>query len=53
MLQNIEVGKRNPFDDWIDFKVAMCATFEPVTATQESRRQLRNLHQTSRVHAYV
>ena len=53
VLQDIEVGKRNPFDDWADFKVAMCAAFEPVTATEESRRQLRNLRQTGRVRAYV
>ena len=53
VLQDIEVGKRNPFDYWADLKVAMCPTFEPVTATEELRRQLRNLCQTSRVRAYV
>ena len=53
MLQDIEVGKRNPFDDWADFKVERCAAFEPVTATEESRRQLQNLRQTGRVCAYV
>ena len=31
----------------------MCVAFEPVTATEESRRLLRNLCQTGRVHAYV
>ena len=49
VLQDIEVGKRNPFDDWADFKVPMCAAFEPVTATEELRRLLQNLRQTSRV----
>ena len=53
VLQDIETGKRNPFADWEDFKAAMCAAFEPVTATEESRRQLRNLRQTGRVRAYV
>ena len=53
VLQDIEVGKRNPFHDWADFKVAMCAAFELVTAAEESRRLLLNLHQTSRVCAYV
>ena len=34
VLQDIEVGKRNPFDCWADFKVAMCVAFEPVTAIE-------------------
>ena len=38
VLQDIEMGKRNPFFEWEDFKAAMCAAFEPVTATEESRR---------------
>ena len=38
VLQDIEVGKRNPFNDWKDFKTVMCATFKPFTATEESRR---------------
>ena len=53
VLQDIEVGKRNPFDDWVDFKAAMCVAFELVTAIEESRRQLWNLHQTGRIRAYV
>ena len=53
MLQDIKVGKRNPFEDWADFKVVMCAAFEPVTATEEFRRLLQNLRQTGRVRAYV
>ena len=53
VLQEIEVGKRTRFADWEDFKAAMCAAFEPVTAVEESRRQLQNLRQTSRVRAYV
>ena len=53
VMQDIEVGKRNPFDDWADFKVAMCVAFEPVTASKESRWQLRNLCQTGRVRSYV
>lgn len=53
MLQDIESGKRNLFDDWEDFRVAMCTAFEPVIAMEESRRQLRNLCQTGRVWAFV
>ena len=53
MLQDIEVGKRDPLHDWTDFKAAMCVAFEPVTATEESKRQLQNLCQTARVRAYM
>ena len=53
VLQDIEVGKRNPFDDWTDFKVAMCVAFELVTTIEELRRLLRNLRQTGRVRSYV
>ena len=38
VLQYIEVGKRDPFDDWADFNVAMWTAFEPITTTKESRR---------------
>ena len=33
MLQEIEVGKRTPFANWEDFKVAMCVAFAPIIAT--------------------
>ena len=53
MLQDIEMGKKNPFDDWADFKVAMCVAFEPITTTEESRRQFWNLCQIGRARTYM
>ena len=52
-MQDIEVGKTDSFNDWADFKAAMCAAFGPVTTMEESKRLLRNLHQTGRVQAYM
>lgn len=39
--------------DWNDFQAAFIAAFEPVTETEEARKQLRNLRQTGRVSAYI
>ena len=52
-LAAIERGQRQAFVDWDGFKAEMIAAFEPVTETEEARKQLRALRQTGRVTAYI
>ena len=52
-LVAIERGQRPPFADWADFRAALIAAFEPVTETEEARKQLRALRQTGRVSVYI
>ena len=42
-LQGIQLGRCARFQDWEDFSTAMIAAFEPVTETEEARKQLRAL----------
>ena len=52
-LQAIQLGWRPYFADWEDFCAAMIAAFEPITETEEARKQLRALKQTGRVAGYI
>ena len=52
-LAQITRGQRPRFVDWDDFQAAMIAAFEPVTETEEARKQLRALRQTGKVANYI
>lgn len=52
-FQEIDQGRRNPFASWSDFKAAMVKAFEPITATEEARKQLRGLRQTHKASGYI
>ena len=39
--------------DWAEFRNALITAFEPVTETEEARKQLRALRQTGRVSGYI
>ena len=53
VLQDIAEGNRQIFHTWAQFKEAMIQRFEPVTETEEARKQLKALRQTGRVAGYI
>ena len=53
VLQEVANGRRQAFRTWGQFKVAMIHRFESITETEDARRQLRALKQTSRVNGYI
>ena len=53
VLQDIAEGNRQIFRTWAQFKEAMIQRFEPVTETEEARKQLKALRQTGRVAGYI
>ena len=53
VLQDVAAGRRAAFLTWRQFTQAMIHRFEPVTETEEARKQLRALRQTGRVSGYI
>ena len=53
VLQEVADGRRQAFKTWGQFKVVMIHRFESITKTEDARRQLRALKQTSRVSGYI